>query len=200
MDLKETFDTYTRLLQKKYTKSSEGLVEDDIRSKHVNVEYELRFNDINKIKFQDIHKKLLEYGFVLQQEEYYLKVSNYINNVRCEIEDLTNIKNFCKNNLLPTSTKYVMKDKFTEYPGIIENKDYNFRISIQKEISLKESDLKVKQLLQTWSTTDRSYRYMNRVTLIHHKMPGIVIDLSVVKSAKKQYIDSHEKLLPYALI
>ena len=186
MALDKTFAIYTSLLQKKYTKSQESLVQYDIRSKDVNVEYELRFNDINKIKFQDIHKKLLVSGFVPQQEEYYLKVSNYINNVRCEIEDLTNIKNFCKNNLLPSSTKYVIKERFTEYPEIIENNDYNFRISIQKEISLKESDMNVKQLLKSWSTTDRSYRYMNRVTLIHSKMPGIIIDLSVVKSAKKQ--------------
>ena len=186
MALDKTFAIYTSLLEKKYKRVQESLEQYDIRSKDVNVEYELRFNDINKIKFQNIHKKLLESGFVLQQEEYYLKVSNYINNVRCEIEDLTNIKNFCKNNLLPSSTKYVIKDRFKEYPEIIENKDYNFRISIQKEISLKESDTNVKQLLQAWSTTDRSYRYMNRVTLIHPKMPGIIIDLSVVKSAKKQ--------------
>jgi SAM-dependent methyltransferase len=185
MALDKTFAVYTSLLQKKYTRSQESLEQYDIRSKDVNVEYELRFNDINKIKFQDIHKKLLGSGFVLQQEQYYLKVSNYINNVRCEIEDLTNIKNFCKNNLLPTSTKYIIKERFKEYPDMIDNNDYNFRISIQKEISLKESDLNVKQLLKSWSSTDRSYRYMNRVTLIHPKMPGIIIDLSVVKSAKR---------------
>jgi len=185
MTLEETYAIYKSLLKKKYTKSDLTLEQYDVRSKDVNIEYEIRFNDINKIKFQDIHKKLLVSGFVLQKEQYYLKISNDTD-LRCEIEDITNIKNFCKNNLLPSSTKYIIKNKFEDYPKIIENDEYNFRISIQKEISLKESDTNVIDLLKSWSTTDRSYRYMNRVTLIHPKMPGIVIDLSVVKSAKRQ--------------
>ena len=186
MALDKTFAIYTSLLQKKYSKTQEGLEQYDIRSKNVNIEYEIRFKDINKMKFEEIHKKLLVSGFTLHSEEYYLKISNYINNVRCEISDLTNVKNFCKTNILPDSTKYVIKDKFKEYPEIIDNNDYNFRISIQKEITLKDSDMNVKQLLKAWSSSDRSYRYMNRVTLTHPTMPGIVIDLSVVKSAKKQ--------------
>ena len=186
MNLDKTFDIYTRLLKKKVSKSQEGLEQYDIRSKDVNIEYEIRFNGINKIKFEEIHKKLLGTGFVVQNEEYYLKISNYINNVRCEIGDLTHVKNFCKTNLLPDSTKYIIKDKFPEYRDMFNNDDYNFRVSIQKEISLKETDTSVKQILKTWSSIDKSYRYMNRVSLIHPKMPGIVIDLSVVKSAKRQ--------------
>jgi DNA replication initiation complex subunit (GINS family) len=189
MALDKTFAIYTSLLQKKYSKTQEGLEQYDIRSKHVNIEYEIRFKDINKMKFEEIHKKLLVSGFTLHSEEYYLKISNYINNVRCEISDLTNVKNFCKTNILPDSTKYDIKEKFKEYPEPVDNNDYNFRISIQKEITLKETDMNVKQLLKGWSSSDRSYRYMNRVTLSHPTMPGIFIDLSVVKSAKK-----HEKL------
>jgi len=186
MSLDETFAIYTSLLQKKYVKSSEALGQYDIRGKDVNVEYELRFRDINKIRFEDIHKKLLTSGFELNMEEYQLKISNYINNVRCEITDLTNIKNFCKTNILPDTSSYLIKDRFPEYPEMRDNNDYNFRISIQKEITLKSSDVGVKQLLTSWNSSDKSYRYMNRVTLINKSMPGIVIDLSVVKSAKKQ--------------
>ena len=190
MALDKTFAIYTSLLQKKYSKSQEGLEQYDIRHKNVNIEYEIRFKDINKMKFEEIHKKLLVSGFILHSEEYYLKISNYINNVRCEISDLTNIKNFCKTNILPDSTSHVLKEKFKEYSEPVDNNDYNFRISIQKEIILKDSDMNVKQLLKSWSSSDRSYRYMNRVSLTHPSMPGIVIDLSVVKSAKK-----HDKLL-----
>lgn len=186
MSLDETFAIYTSLLQKKYVKSSEALGQYDIRGKDVNVEYELRFRDINKIRFEEIHKKLLTSGFELNMEEYQLKISNYINNVRCEITDLTNIKNFCKTNILPDTTSYLIKDRFPEYLEMRDNNDYNFRISIQKEIALKSSDVGVKQLLTSWNSADKSYRYMNRVTLINKSMPGIVVDLSVVKSAKKQ--------------
>ena len=185
MALDKTFAIYTNLLQKKYSKTQEGLEQYDVRHKNVNIEYEIRFKDINKMKFEEIHTKLLVSGFTLQNEEYYLKISNYVNNVRCEITDLTNVKNFCKSNILPDSTKYVIKERFKEYPEMVDNNDFNFRISIQKEISLKESDMNVKQLLKSWSSADKSYRYMNRVTLVHPSMPGIVIDLSVVKSAKK---------------
>ena len=186
MALDKTFAIYTGLLQKKHVKSSEALEQYDIRNKTTNVEYELRFKDVNKIKFEEIHKKLLVCGFEISKEEYYLKISNYINNVRCEISDLTNIKHFCKSNVLPDNTEFVIKDKFKEYPEIIENTDFNFRISIQKEISLNNTDTAVKEIVRSWSSTDKSYRYMNRVTLTHPTMPGIVVDLSVVKSAKKQ--------------
>jgi hypothetical protein len=190
MSLDKTFAIYTSLLQKKYSKTQEGLEQYDIRNTNVNIEYEIRFKDVNKIKFQEIHKKLLVSGFVVDNEEYYLKVSNYINNVRCEIEDITHVKHYCNTNILPDSTKYVIKEKFKEYNEMFDNVDYNFRVSIQKEITLKDSDTNVKQLLKTWSSADKSYRYMNRVTLKNPSMPGIIIDLSVVKSAKKQ-----EKLL-----
>ena len=52
MALDKTFAIYTSLLQKKYSKSQEGLEQYDIRSKHVNIEYEIRFKDINKMKFE----------------------------------------------------------------------------------------------------------------------------------------------------
>ena len=186
MALDKTFAIYTGLLQKKYAKTQEALEQNDIRHKHVNIEYEIRFKDINKMMFEEIHKKLLVSGFVVHAEEYYLKISNYINNIRCEIADLTNVKNFCKTNILPNTTMYVVKDKFPEYPEMVDNDDYNFRISVQKEISLKDTDVSVKQLLKGWSSADKSYRYMNRVSLIHPTMPGVIVDLSVVKSAKKQ--------------
>jgi SAM-dependent methyltransferase len=186
MNLDKTFAIYTSLLSKKYGRSSESLEQNDIRNKDVNIEYEVRFNDINKMKFEEIHKKLLMSGFILQNEEYYLKISNYINSIRCEITDLTHVKNFCKTNILPDTTTYLIKEKFREYPDMFNNNDYNFRVSMQKEISLKDADLTVKQLLKAWSSADKSYRYMNRVTLIHPNMPGVVVDLSVVKSAKKQ--------------
>jgi SAM-dependent methyltransferase len=186
MTLDKTFAIYTGLLQKKYAKTQEALEQNDIRHKHVNIEYEIRFKDINKMMFEEIHKKLLVSGFVVHQEEYYLKISNYMNNIRCEIADLTNVKTYCKTNILPNTTSYVVKDRFPEYPEMVDNNDYNFRISVQKEISLKDSDVSVKQLLKGWSSAEKSYRYMNRVSLIHPTMPGVIVDLSVVKSAKKQ--------------
>ena len=148
MNLDKTFAIYTSLLGKKYGRSSESLEQNDIRNKDVNIEYEVRFNDINKMKFEEIHKKLLMSGFILQNEEYYLKISNYINSIRCEITDITHVKNYCKTNILPDTTTYLIKEKFREYPDMFNNNDYNFRVSMQKEISLKDADLTVKQLLK----------------------------------------------------
>jgi hypothetical protein len=184
MDLNTTFSIYTQLLQKKYAKSQEGLEQYDIRNKDTNIEYEIRFRNINKIKFEEIHKRLMMAGFVTQNEDYYLKIINYINSVRCEINDITNIKEYCKQNILPDSTKYIMKERFKEFEPF-DNEDYDFRVSIQKEISLREMDVNVKQIMKTWKVMDKSYRYMNRISLAHPDMPGLVVDLSVVKSAKK---------------
>ena len=190
MDMNKTFTIYTDLLQKKYAKTQVNLEQYDIRSKNTNIEYEVRFRNINKIKFEEIHKALLMHGFIINNEDYYLKITNYLNAVRCEINDITNIKEFCKNNILPDSTKHIIKERFKEYTEFYNNNDFNFRVSIQKEISLNEVDPNIKQLIKGWSSIDKSYRYMNRISLVHPDMPGIIVDLSVVKSAKKD-----EKLL-----
>ena len=65
---------------------------------------------------------------------YYLKINNYVNGVRCEINDLSQIKEFCKSNTLPDTTVFIIKERFKEYPDYYENNDFNFRVSIQKEI------------------------------------------------------------------
>jgi hypothetical protein len=58
-------------------------------------------------------------------------------------------------------------------------------VSIQKEITLKDTDKPVVDLMRAW-TTDKSFRYMNRVTMGHPSMLGVIVDLSVVKSIKKK--------------
>uniref|UniRef100_A0A6C0ET86 mRNA cap 0 methyltransferase domain-containing protein n=1 Tax=viral metagenome TaxID=1070528 RepID=A0A6C0ET86_9ZZZZ len=188
MDMNKTFSIYSDLLQKKNGKSQDNLEQYDIRNKSTNIEYEVRFGRdiiIDKIKFEEVQKKLMMSGFVVGQEDYYLKINNYVNGVRCEINDLSQIKAFCKSNTLPDTTVFVIKERFKEYPDYYENNDFNFRVSIQKEVTLKDTDKPVVDLMRAWSS-DKSYRYMNRVSLIHPSMPGVQVDLSVVKSVKKK--------------
>ena len=193
MDMNETFSIYNNLLQQKYGKSQVGLEKYDIRHKSTNIEYEVRFgrnSNIDKIQFEEIHKKLLVAGFVMDTENYHLKILNYLNHVRCEINDLSRIKNYCKTNIIPDDMVYIFKEKFKEYPTYYDNSDFNFRVSIQKEVTLQDTDNLVKDILKVWPTLDKSYRYMNRVSLRHKDMPNIQVDLSIVKSVKR-----HDNLL-----
>jgi hypothetical protein len=67
MNLDKTFTIYTSLLSKKYGRSSESLEQNDIRNKDVNIEYEVRFNDINKMKFEMRNEFSCYYGIALLQ-------------------------------------------------------------------------------------------------------------------------------------
>ena len=115
MDMNKTFSIYSDLLQKKNGKSQDNLEQYDIRNKSTNIEYEVRFGrntTIDKIKFEEVQKKLMMSGFVVGQEDYYLKINNYVNSVRCEINDLSQIKAFCKSNTLPDTTVFIIKERF----------------------------------------------------------------------------------------
>jgi hypothetical protein len=79
-----------------------------------------------------------------------------------------------------------MKQKMEEYPNYYDNKEFQFRFAIQKEIELDASDKRIEEIQTNSSLSDKSFRYMNRVMLTHPDMPEIQVDLSIVKSVKNR--------------
>jgi hypothetical protein len=196
MNLKSVLSIYEKILKTKFDSRSQNLMEEyDVRSNKANVELEVRFKDIKKLDFERVYKYLLLKGFKLQNEQYQLKISHTLGSdsadskdskIRCQINDLSEIKEFCKKNVLPETTEYLFKEKFMkEYPKYYDNNDYGFRVSIQKEYLLTSADPNVVELNRQWKNIDKMFRYMNRVSLVHPDFPSIVVDFSTVKSIKK---------------
>lgn len=185
-NLSSALFVYESILNFKFDKrTSKPIEEYDVRLPNTNVECEVRFSKIDKLRFERVYKALLSYGFKKHSDGYQLKIMHYhepASKVRCEINDLTQIREFCKTNILPDKTNYVLKQKFTEYPNYYDNKDFNFRVAIQKEFTLDHSDKIVSDILNEWATIEKSFRYMNRITLIHPDIKGLQVDLSIVKA------------------
>ena len=129
-NLSSALFVYESILNFKFDKKSSKPIEEyDVRMPNTNVECEVRFSKIDKLLFERVYKTLLSYGFKKHNDGYQLKIMHYHEpsaKVRCELNDLTQIREFCKTNILPDKTNYVLKQKFTEYPNYYDNKDFNF--------------------------------------------------------------------------
>ena len=158
------------------------------------LELEVRFKYTkNKSEFENIYNTLLHYGFKRDEEKHILKScfyndtykGKYMNcetdakeNMRSEIVGLADIKGFCSSNILPDITTHIKKRKIHG----VDNTNYDFKIAISKEINC--TDLEIKDIFDKWTRTKKTFRLMTRLTLKHDDMPGLVVDLSIVKMKK----------------
>ena len=175
-----------------------------------NDELEVRFGTrgikyLTKNDYDDVIKKLKSLGFktIDANGEYRLTIQNEFldkntgkfimdRNTRTEIYSLAAIQNYCKTNnindvmkAMPNSVKFTKKEivldenKNRLYP--VNFDDFNFRVSYQ----IENRNPKTKPfIIQNWSKTIKTFRYINRVTFQHDDFP-ILVDLSIVKNSEK---------------
>lgn len=62
--------------------------------------------------------------------------------------------------------------------------DFNFRVTYQKEKRISNTSTLARSIITTWNDTKKTFRYINRSTLIHPDFP-FRIDVSVVKESHK---------------
>ena len=162
-------------------------------------EFEIRFGtkkikQITKIDFQNVVKSINNYGFKLNNEEYYLKIINdgEFSNIRTIVKNISNIQNYCKYNNLNSFTneeslEFVVKEYFktkedkTLYP--LDFDEYNFRICFQIENKYNKTNKDVQELINKWSSQKKIFRYIKRFEFKHPLMP-IIIHCSIVKTSK----------------
>jgi len=181
-----------------------------ISSSLKNDELEVRFGTrgikyLTKNDYDDVIKKLKSLGFktIDANGEYRLTIQNEFldkntgkfvmdRNTRTEIHSLAAIQNYCKTNnindiikLMPNAVKFTKKELVLDekknkiYP--VNFDDFNFRVSYQ----IENKNPKAKQfIIQNWSKTKKTFRYINRVTFEHPDYP-ILVDLSIVKNSEK---------------
>lgn len=174
-------------------------------------ELEVRFRTtskarLTKIDFDNVIRKLKSLNFVApnDQGEYQLKIQTEftdvktgrikMSNIRTQITGISAIQKYCNTNSIDSndnSVSYMMKTyakigNDSVYP--VNNDDFQFRISYQKEGMLTSKMPMIKQLISEWGNVKKNFRFINRVSFIHPNHP-IRFDLSVVKSSinNKQY-------------
>ena len=123
-----------------------------------------------------------------QNNDYSDKDTN-IYKVKTEISGLQDIQKYCKSNQINDidNIDYIYKKNLTnennEEIKPYDNKDFNFRVSFQTEKSIIK-DTTIDTIKNEWNGTKKSFRYMNRVELVHDTLP-LVFHLSIVKSSRK---------------
>jgi hypothetical protein len=171
-------------------------------------ELEVRFGTRNvkqltKPDYDNVIKKIKSMGFYTSNPngEYSLRIQNNFidnkgtyrqSNIRTEINGLSNIQLYCKTNDISEVRKASLNDvKFTSKKFVYNNNqrvfpvdmdDFNFRVSLQSEEQPARGV--INEINSEWLKTEKTYRYMNRVTFIHEDYP-IKADISIVKSGNK---------------
>ena len=183
-------------------------------------ELEIRFgtkfwNPITRISFDNVLQKLKSNSWVIQKEDCHLNIQNeYIkedgqvsmSNIRTTIHGISDIQKYCKTDRLDNIQNIDFMQKFkkraqetSNFKGQLEAidfDDFHFRINYKTERKLKPNDKKVKTLLDSWTDTKKTFRYIKRVTLTHSEFP-FQIDCSIVKTSNKtnkRYLVSEYKI------
>ena len=153
MSLNDAFILFKQAIAKKYNPSQEVKTKYDIRQKNSSIEFETRFglkSSISKMEFERVYNKLIAHGFVKVSEQYHLKIiTDNATRLRSEINDLSSIREYCKTNILPDNTEHIIKENIDRY---IDNTDFNFRISIQKEYKYDNADPDIADLYKNWKS------------------------------------------------
>ena len=194
MSLTEAYSLFKKAVLKKYMRTQEVMTRFDLRKPNSSIEFEIRFGHnftLSKMDFERVYQSLLSFGFVKESEQYHLKITTELNTpdkssklkIRTEINDLSSIKEFCKTNIPPETSTHIIKQNID---GPINNDDFNLRFSIQNEYKFDKTDTEIETLYSTWKTTEKTFRYMNRIKMVHPKKRGMCIDLSIVKFTKNK--------------
>ena len=193
---------------------------DSIPGKYNQFEMEVKFGTrgfkrLTKQDYDNVIKKLKDTGFYSSQTDGYyslkiqpefidtrtgeFKSSNDMDRFRVEINGLTNIQDYCRNNNLEQllNTKTVQEVSIMKKTDVRLNKDeksdivhsadfddFNFRVTYKNEESVSKTSKIGLELISNWNKSRKVYRYINRVTFEHHDYP-VKIDLSIVRSSMK---------------
>ena len=127
-------------------------------------------------------------------------------NVRIEISGVQPIKEFCKSNSIVKGTStpqnLVIKDNVrflqkmnynvtNKETGVEERvppgnyPDFNFRVTLQQENKLSARSGIINQQVNEWTKKKKMFRLVNRIRASHPSYPGVVVDMSIVRSSAR---------------
>lgn len=160
--------------------------------------------NITRIDYDNVIQKLLSYGFHMKNENnYLLRIQNeYVDiktgttkmsNIRTEISGIQNVRTYCKTDKIESiknGISFQQKTLFKQSKGDeillpVNFDDFNFRTTLSIETTFDKYSPMVKNIIEKWSDNRKTFRYLNRCSMVHERLPFIV-DLSIVKDSKKQ--------------
>jgi len=166
-----------------------------------------------KNDYDNVIKKIKSLGFNSTNEQgyYMLRIQNeYLDPrtgrttiskvIRTELSGLNVIQEYCKtNNIRPLMAnqeqQYNQFIQFVKKSTVmlegqpirpIDFDDFHFRVSYSNEEKINSNtDRIVRNMIDEWDKSKKTFRYMNRVTFRHDKYP-VNIDISIVKNSKRE--------------
>lgn len=168
------------------------------------LEYEIRFGTkhsrITRSKYENVLSFLKSQGFHISNSNSLLRIKCDNHDIRTDIEGVSNIQVYCKNDSIDnvlSDVQFNQKTRFVHDGEIQYPKDYNdfgFRVSLQqdKDIEQEEFDDNERHLVEQWGSNKKIFRLIKRLHATNPIYPGIRIDLSVVKSSNR---DNKGKLI-----
>lgn len=174
----------------------------------VDIEFEVRFDqkNITAHAFRRAFSELSARGFQIKKSWYSLRpsfqadkgdqVNSYQNTkTRIEIDDLISIQALCRHssklpeNIAIVRKQYAYVKKKGDQKCSFKNMDYNFHTSIQLEELIDEKSIEGRDIKTKWPSLLKTFRYINRTSLVHESFPNIRIDLSKVKMNQTPHED-----------
>ena len=173
-------------------------------------EIEVRFGTkgiraITKIDFDNVIKKLKSIGFTALNPQGYtsLKIESEFrdirtgemktSNVRVEITGINEIQKYCRTNdlngLINTSSSvaFIKKSPIIINEQIVRSADFddfNFRVVFSGEENISKYSKIGKEIVENWSKTKKSFRFINRVSFVKGGLP-FRFDMSIVKTSMR---------------
>lgn len=181
-------------------------------NKNKELEFEIRFGtkgikNITKVDYENVIRKLISNGYEFRTKdasllrmspEYIDKRTGLskISNMRVEISGIENVQNYCSTNDLRGlldggKVKFVTKKPLVKGDDMMKPINYdewNFRASLQEEITSSINGNIVQNTLRDWNDTKKVYRLITRSTLVKrlYSMPLFEVDVSVVRESRRR--------------
>lgn len=166
----------------------------------------LGIKSITRIDYDNVVQKLLSMGFTFKTENnYLLRIQNQyvdtrtgatkMSTIRTEINGLQNVQTYCKTDKIENITRggilFQQKQPFkpsreSEILFPVNFNDFNFRTTLNTEINLDERSPLVREIKDKWTENKKTFRYLNRCTMVSSNQFPFMVDLSIVKDSKKQ--------------
>lgn len=165
------------------------------------------YHKIDKIGYDNVVKKLHSAGFQtslpdgiqsLRIFHEYMNTKNgeqMMSNIRTEIVGTDLIQLYCETNSLqkildhPSTSSdkliFTQKTKAMDNGKFIEPidfDDYNLRVSYQTENNFTSRSGLIKTIIDNWTNSKKTFRFLNRVRF-HHSVLPIFVDISIVKKS-----------------
>jgi hypothetical protein len=166
-----------------------------------------------KNDYDNVIKKIKSLGFNSTNEQgyYMMRIHNEyldsrtgktnISKIRTELSGMNIIQEYCKTNNIKTllSMQDQQYNQFVQFikksPLVLDGgesikpidfDDFHFRVSYSNEETInKSTDRIVRNMIDEWDKSKKTFRYINRVTFRHDDYP-INVDISIVKNSKRE--------------